>query len=175
MNDNNYLQQTTTDRLGIAVKYLKSQKLIMNQKDLAAKMGITPVTISRYMRGVFSAERFLPELNAKFQFIFSTEWMMYGNGPMLTKDCQQHSDVHTSIIRTASTTAAAPPSWASSLIDLVAQNTQSIENLLRDNLSLRSQLTQLTEEVRRLRTAISALQYEPTVPRAMMAAENHEL
>lgn len=148
---------------------------IPDQKALAAFTGITGTTISRIIHNKVkrpSDATIVSFINA-FPNVFNSQWFR-GLSPVMLKRDVIHTNTSTQAI-SASVTTEPAPSWALSLIDLVAQNTQSIENLLRDNLSLRSQLSQLTEEVLRLRTAISTLQYEPSLPRAMMAAENKEL
>ena len=150
---------------------------IPDQKALAAFTGITETTISRIIHNKVKrpSDATIVSFTNAFPNVFNSQWFRGLSPVMLQRDVILANTSAQAINASFSSATESTPSWALSLIDLVAQNTQSIENLLRDNLSLRSQLSQLTEEVRRLRTAISTLQYEPSLPRAMMAAENKEL
>lgn len=135
MKSENYLP-TITDRLKQAVYHLKKEHRIKNQVDLAAKMGISPITVSRALSGTYKGEKFAQDLNSIFDFMFSISWLLYGKGDMLAHskpepmpEPQELKPQEPSI-----------PGWADSLIQLVSTNTQMIEQLRAENRQLREDL-----------------------------------
>ena len=153
MNKENYLSPIT-ERLQKAVRHLKKEHKIKNQVDLAAKMELSPVTVSRALNGTYKGEKFAQDLNAHFEFMFSISWLLYGEGDMLAdKPEPVVLPAHPSIISgttTASTTAPAGtpdtiPSWADSLIQLATDNTVAIQNLRREIADLRATLIKITQ------------------------------
>ena len=174
MNDNNYPKQTIGDRLQLAVRQLKKDKKIVNQIDLAKKMGLSPITVSRALNGYFNGDKFAKDLNSFFGYCFSLNWLLYGEGSMMASEEAKSAP---KIEQQPSPPDPVPP-WASVLIDLVSQNTKTIEGLHRDNESLRQQLTDMTNQISALRKAVSTIQYSntnnPTMLTAAEKSNNHD-
>ena len=170
MNKENYLSPIT-ERLRKAVRHLKKEHKIKNQVDLAAKMELSPITVSRALNGTYKGEKFAQDLNAHFEYIFSISWLLYGEGDMLAAAPEPPQlPKHPSILSTnttASTTAPTGtpdtiPSWADALIQLASDNAVAIQNLRREIADLRAALIKIT-------------QMYNLAPEALpMAAENHK-
>ena len=73
------------DRLNQAYQYLRGQGIIHTQQDLADKMNATAPNISSALKGVEKVltDKFLHRFNSAFDNIFSTTWLLYGEGEML--------------------------------------------------------------------------------------------
>lgn len=170
MNKENYLSPIT-ERLQKAVRHLKKEHKIKNQVDLAAKMELSPVTVSRALNGTYKGEKFAQDLNAHFEFMFSISWLLYGEGDMLADKPEPALPVHPSVIPGPRVHASARqpqpppepiPAWADSLIQLATDNTVAIQNLWREIADLRATLIKIT-------------QMYNLAPEALpMAAENHK-
>lgn len=78
MNKNN--------RLADAIRYLQGKGIVKTQRDVAIKMGSTPPNVSSALKGVESVltDKFLYRFNAAFGGIFNDEWLVTGNGEMLS-------------------------------------------------------------------------------------------
>lgn len=154
MNKENYLSPIT-ERLQKAVRHLKKEHKIKNQVDLAAKMELSPVTVSRALNGTYKGEKFAQDLNAHFEFMFSISWLLYGEGDMLANKTEvpalpAHPSVIPSLMARASARQPQPPpepipAWADSLIQLATDNTVAIQNLRREIADLRATLIKITQ------------------------------
>ena len=176
MNKENY-PSPITERLQKAVRHLKKEHRIKNQVDLAAKMGLSPITVSRALNGTYKGEKFAQDLNAHFEFMFSISWLLYGEGDMLAAASEPPPLLtHPSIISTSTPASASTPShtttpagtpdtipaWADALIQLASDNAVAIQNLRSEVAELRAVLIKIT-------------QMYNLAPEALpMAAENHK-
>ena len=139
--DNNYIQSTITERLQKAVRYLRQKHLISNQIDLAKKMGITPITVSRSMTGVYKGEKFARDLNSTFGYIFSDSWLLHGIGEMLAS---------------ANYTPPAPPKTPEDrIIEVYNQVVNDYEHRIRELDAIISETKQLRDDLRAAITQIS--------------------
>jgi len=73
------------ERFVKAYEYLKSIGLVHTQKDVAEKMNSTAPNVSSAMKGVESVltDRFLSRFCEAFNGVFSLNWLLTGEGPML--------------------------------------------------------------------------------------------
>ena len=78
MNKNN--------RLAEAIRYLQGKGIVKTQRDVANKMGATPPNVSSALKGVESVltEKFIRRFNSAFGGIFNDEWLITGEGEMLS-------------------------------------------------------------------------------------------
>ena len=178
MNDNNYIETTISDRLKKAVRYLKRIGEIKDQKDLAQKMGTSPVTVSRSLTGVYKGEKFARDLNSSFGCVFSDSWLLHGIGDMLATKTEIHPITHPQIIgelpelTRENIPAIVPlpsgagdtiPDWADSLIYRVSENTKALETLLKENASLRKDMAAMRAEIKQLRADLGAALHHPAI------------
>lgn len=79
---------TKQERLRRAYDYLRYGGLVKNQKELATKMQSSAPNVSSALNGVEGVltNSFIERFNAAFGGIFSTSWLMYGEGKMLAAD-----------------------------------------------------------------------------------------
>lgn len=73
------------ERLQIVFNYLKDNKFIQTQKDLAIRMESTQPNVSSALNGNerVLTDNFLLRLNASYDNIFNKEWLITGQGEML--------------------------------------------------------------------------------------------
>lgn len=74
------------ERLNFVFNYLRSKGLIQTQRDLANKMHAGIANISKALKGNKSVltDRFLRRLNSAFGDIFNEDWLLLGEGEMLS-------------------------------------------------------------------------------------------
>ena len=160
----------------MAIAYLKANRKIRFQKEVAERMGVDVNTVSRAKSGGnYNPESFAMRFNAAFDFIFSNEWLLKGEGDMLANKTEAPAlPAHPSIIPSAPSISAATtgatvtsepatiPSWADALIQLASDNAVAIQNLRSEIADLRATLIKIT-------------QMYNLAPEALpMAAENHK-
>lgn len=82
------------DRFQAAFEHLRHNGLIKTQKDVANKIGGSSQNVSMALSGNPRAltDAFLQRFLTAFPDLFSTEWLMEGNGVMLLSDKFAHSD-----------------------------------------------------------------------------------
>ena len=75
-------------RLKLAIEHLKKEGVVRSQKDVAEKMGTTPPNVSSAVNGVDSVltKSFLQRFNRAFDYMFNEEWLLDGNGDMLSSN-----------------------------------------------------------------------------------------
>ena len=105
-------------RLNEAYDYLKFKKIIKVQKDVAERMGATRPNVSNALSGKeeYLTESFLRRFGDAFSDTISTEWLLTGEGEMLTTDNappEEESSEHSQLI-------PAPPGKGIPLIPLPA-------------------------------------------------------
>lgn len=73
------------NRIQEAFNYLKYKGLTTSQKDLSEKMGANRVSVSRALNGdeSYLTDDFIERLNTTFNSIFSSSWLLTGEGSML--------------------------------------------------------------------------------------------
>lgn len=76
------------NRIQEAFNYLKYKGLTTSQKDLSEKMGANRVSVSRALNGdeSYLTDDFIERLNTTFNSIFSSSWLLTGEGSMLRDD-----------------------------------------------------------------------------------------
>ena len=76
------------NRFRAAFDYLKSCGLAHTQKDVAERMSSTSPNVSSAMKGdeKVLTDSFLVRFNSAFNNVFSTEWLLSGDGSMLSKE-----------------------------------------------------------------------------------------
>lgn len=156
-------------RIDMAIAYLKTNRLIRFQKEVAERMNVDVNTVSRAKNGGdYNPENFAMRFNAAFGFIFSTKWLLYGTGEMLAekeKSTINHEPVRHS--ENSQTLATVPessgsvcpsdiPAWADSLINLFSQNTAIIQDLHVENAQLRDAMIAVIEDNKKLRKELAA-------------------
>ena len=79
---------TQQDTLNKAIEYLKYQGLVSSKTDLAEQMGANRVSVSRACYGdpSYLTADFLQRLNTTFGSIFSSSWLLTGEGSMLVEN-----------------------------------------------------------------------------------------
>ena len=79
---------TQQDTLNKAIEYLKYQGLVSSKTDLAEQMGANRVSVSRACSGdpSYLTADFLQRLNTTFGSIFSSSWLLTGEGSMLVEN-----------------------------------------------------------------------------------------
>ena len=75
------------ERINQAFSYLKDNGLVHTQRDLAEKMGATAPNVSSALKGVDNVltDNFLLRFNNAFGGIFNDNWLLTGEGSMLTE------------------------------------------------------------------------------------------
>ena len=139
----------------MAIAYLKANRKIRFQKEVAERMGVDVNTVSRAKSGGnYNPESFAMRFNAAFDFIFSNEWLLKGKGDMLADKPELALPAHPSVIPgpRAHASARQPqpppepiPAWADSLIQLATDNTVAIQDLRREIADLRATLIKITQ------------------------------
>lgn len=71
------------DRFKKAIDYLRLQNLVAKDKDVAVAMGADPSNVSRALSSE-PTSRFLTRFNAAYDNIFNLDWLLNGNGNMLS-------------------------------------------------------------------------------------------
>lgn len=167
------MEPKISTRIDMAIAYLKANRKIRFQKEVAERMGVDVNTVSRAKSGGnYNPESFAMRFNAAFDFIFSNEWLLKGEGDMLANKAEAPAlPAHPSIIpgpsapRVSAPAPATPepiPSWADALIQLASDNAVAIQNLRSEVAELRAVLIKIT-------------QMYNLAPEALpMAAENHK-
>ncbi len=76
------------DRFKKTIEYLKSKGIICSQSDIARKMEIYPQPVSKAYNGDerYLTDSFLNRYCSAFGYIFNIEWLLTGNGEMLSTD-----------------------------------------------------------------------------------------
>ena len=74
------------ERINHAFSYLKDNGLVHTQKDLAERMGATAPNVSSALKGVDNVltDNFLLRFNNAFGGIFNDNWLLTGEGSMLS-------------------------------------------------------------------------------------------
>lgn len=74
------------ERINQAFSYLKDNGLVHTQRDLAEKMGATSPNVSSALKGVDNVltDNFLLRFNNAFGGIFNDNWLLTGEGSMLS-------------------------------------------------------------------------------------------
>ena len=129
-----------------AFYYLKKQKLIKNQKDLASKIGIGETPVSHLMKGTSSPSYdTLLKMNEIFDGIFNLDFFSGDSEVMLVKDLEdgQH--------RTAQTASADDESMK---MVLEAKN-ETIESLKRELAAKDDMINNMKQQVADLRAMLN--------------------
>ena len=150
------MEGNLSTRIDMAIAYLKKERIIRFQKDVAERMGVDVNTVSRAKNGgAYNAETFAMNFNAAFDFIFSSEWLIKGVGNMLA---MQPNGIGVELKTKDSVVQI--PSWADSLINLVSSNTKAIETMRSENAKLQATLSAALDENKKLREEIKMLRIE---------------
>lgn len=74
------------ERFNEAFRFLRGKGFVQTQKDVAEKMGSTAPNVSSALKGVESVltENFLRRFNSAFDGVFSDDWLISGEGEMLS-------------------------------------------------------------------------------------------
>lgn len=79
------------ERFNEAFRFLRGKGFVQTQKDVAEKMGSTAPNVSSALKGVESVltENFLRRFNSAFDGVFSDDWLISGEGEMLSPSISQ--------------------------------------------------------------------------------------
>lgn len=155
-------------RIDMAIAFLKKERIIKFQKEVAEKMGVDVNTVSRAKNGgEYNAESFAMRFNAAFDFMFSNEWLLHGNGEMIAPKTTEHPSIinptgtshHNIVTSPPSRGEQSIPVWADSLIHLVSTNTAVIESLRKDNATLLQEIAELRAVVISLRSSLLSIHH----------------
>lgn len=82
--------EKTGERLKEAFNYLKKNEKVRYQRDVARLMGANEVTVSRAFKGIesYCNKTFLLSFNQTFDNVFSMDWLMGADVPMLAKKAE---------------------------------------------------------------------------------------
>jgi len=82
------------ERINQAFSYLKDNGLVHTQRDLAEKMGATAPNVSSALKGVDNVltDNFLLRFNNAFGGIFNDNWLLTGEGSMLSESTTAPAD-----------------------------------------------------------------------------------
>jgi len=144
----------------VALDYLYKNGLVADQRELSEKIGVSETSISQILNNRVKkpSESTIRKLNEAFGNIFNPEYFRGHSIHLLLKDVAYyltHPDEDPSSTKyvpfeertrqTAEPSAeySAVPKWADSLIQLVASQTQTIEDLRRELASLRQEINNL--------------------------------
>jgi len=122
------------ERFQQAYDYLYSSGAYHSKTDLANKLGRTRENVSGayHGRSPFFNDSFLRAFCEKFPEI-NQEWLIYGNGEMIgNEQAAEPTEEYQAI-----------PKWADSLIQLVASQTQTIEELRRELATIKDEIQNL--------------------------------
>lgn len=80
------------ERFKQAFDYIKGQGYIHTQKDVANKMAAGEGSISKALKGddATLTDRFLQRFNSAFGSVFNIDWLLYGEGDMLSGGVRQN-------------------------------------------------------------------------------------
>lgn len=165
----------------VAIDYLFKEKFVNTQKDLAQKIGITETSLSRIKKGqrVVSDET-LRKMNEAFGHIFNMAYFRGRSTKLLIEDANYHEqhpeedrlrnydemlqrdqEHDTPIAAEDADTPYTPiPLWASSFIEIMAQQVKQNEVLNRE---LRMSIKEVNELKTNLQNLISNLKKQPNV------------
>ena len=145
----------------VALDYLYKNKLVADQRELAAKIGVSETSISQIINNRVQkpSESTFRKLNDAFGNIFNPEYFRGHSVHLLAKDAESYAKQEENVVskqyvpyeekvNQASEHAmenAAMPKWADSIIQLVAHQAKTIE-------SLRLEIATLHEEINNLIT-----------------------
>ncbi len=84
------------DRFKKTIEYLKSKGIIRSQSDIARKMDIYPQPISKAYNGDerYLTNSFLNRYCSAFGYLFNIEWLLTGEGEMLSSTAETSSMVN---------------------------------------------------------------------------------
>lgn len=79
------------ERLQIAYEYLRKQGEVHTQKDVASAMQATSQNVSAALKGKDGVltEKFIRRFNHAFGDPFNINWLLYGEGEMISQTCRQ--------------------------------------------------------------------------------------
>ena len=158
------MKENLSTKIDMAIAYLKKERIIRFQKEVAERMGVDVNTVSRAKNGSeYNSESFAMRFNAAFGFIFSTEWLLYGKGEMLSnkKGISSQTNEREDVIKatepeqSSSVYLSDIPAWADSLIHLVTDNTIIIQSLRDETKQLKELLAAVIRDNNKLRQDLS--------------------
>lgn len=120
------------NRLEKAFLYLRKTKAVKFQKDVAAKMGVAPNTVSRALAGIkpFYNPSFVKGFNSAFDNIFNEAWLMGEDVPMLALHQPEDKKSETDIIDLAASLIKEAESLRKILTEEVDRSRQLQQELL---------------------------------------------
>lgn len=134
------------ERFANVVDWLRREKYITDQNDLAHKTGITATTISRIVKAkVEPTDKTLVKLNQTFGNIFNMAYLRGQSHIMLIADLE-----HSKLSEDDSLPYSPIPRWADSLITILSEQ-------IKKNEALNRELRQSIQEVDALRTDLQEL------------------
>lgn len=165
--------KTKNEMFKVAFDWLCKNKGVKDQNDLALKIGVAANTISRIMNDETEvSDATLRKMNDAFGGIFNMAYFRGESVLMLMDDVdyyRAHPDEHP-LAQKKQASPSEVPAWTDALIQLVSENVRIAEELKREHLELRSELTAIRKQ---LANISRSLPY-PSLPENSMliAAEN---
>jgi len=143
------------ERFANVVDWLRREKYIADQNDLAHKTGITATTISRIMKAkVEPTDKTLVKLNQAFENIFNMAYLRGQSTVMLIADLDHENN---KLSEDDSLPYSPIPRWADSLISILSEQIKKGEALnqeLRQSIAevnvLRSNLQKLLNKIQKI-------------------------
>ena len=125
------------ERFRVALDYLYKNGLVTDQRELSEKIGVSETSISQILNNRVKkpSESTIRKLNEAFGNIFNPEYFRCNSENMLADEPVQASEPEPDYV--------ALPRWADSLIQLVASQTQTIEDLRREVAALHNEISNL--------------------------------
>lgn len=134
------------ERLHKAISYLKGEELISVNQDIIKRMGINKSSFSLAFNGneKYLTESFLRKFNAAFDELFRIDWLLGGEGDMLTCNSDLESGIKSEVVLTCDEKTL---SKFANAIESIAQSNSTMSDtnkiLAQSNAELVDQLRKL--------------------------------
>lgn len=138
-------------RLREALNYLRGQKLVRTQKDMAQAIGATEANISAALKGNEKAAtaRLISRINEAYGYVFNEEYLLSGKGTLLAEDNYSMPESNDTLQEPAPVikpTRNADPYRDEILIE-IREKRERIKELEAENKTLRSENATLKQEL----------------------------
>lgn len=154
---------------------LEWKHVIRTQNDVAAAMGTTQANVSLALKGTRLTARFIRRFCDAFP-MYSYEWILYGNGRMLVEDEQTAPQPEPrSIEEVEQKTQLSIVELAATLIKEQESLRRQLTDTLYEVRTLRNEMARDRDTIKDLREALSTLLFKREETSLPLAAESHDL